>query len=106
MDNLNFKDKSINAKKANDTNDNKLESKDIRIYFASNDKKIHYSILCKDTDKLEEIENKLYEKYPQYKNIVNKFLCNGNIIKNNKNLKENNIKDNEIITVYINKTND
>lgn len=97
MNNLNFNDKTSNVKKSSD---NKLKSNYIRIFFVSADKKIHYSILCKETDKFEKIENILYEKYPQNKNKAMKFISNGNIIKSNKNLKENKIKDSDIITVY------
>ena len=40
------------------------EEKLISIIFTSLDEKIHYSIICKNTQKFNELEKKLYNDYP------------------------------------------
>ena len=71
------------------------------VIFYSTDSKIHYSLICKKTDKFINIENKLYEAYPEYKDSENDFffLVNGQKIKRFKTLEENKIKNSQIITV-------
>ncbi len=44
----------------------------------------------------------LYEKYPKYTDTENFFVVGGNKINRNKTLEENNIKNNDIITLIIN----
>ena len=44
----------------------------------------------------------LYEKYPKYIDTNNFFVVNGNKINRNKTLEQNNIKNNDIITLKIN----
>ena len=44
----------------------------------------------------------LYNKYPKYIETENYFLANGNKINRNKTFDKNNIKNNDIITLYIN----
>ena len=54
-------------------------------------------IICKNTDKFYKIEELLCEKYSKYKDTENIFYLNGNKIKKNKNLTQNNIKNGDII---------
>ena len=44
----------------------------------------------------------LYKKYPKYTETENYFLVNGNRVNRHKTLEKNNIKNNGIITLYIN----
>jgi len=74
----------------------------ISIKFISGDQDVNFSIIAKNNDKFSFFENKLYEKYPKYTDSENYFLVNGNIIKRHKSLEENNIKNNDIITLQIN----
>ena len=71
------------------------------VIFFSPNQKIHYSIICKNTDQSTEIETQLYKEYPDYKNIENYFIVNGNKINKYKSLKENHIKNSDIIILYI-----
>ena len=72
------------------------------IIFQSDDEKILYSILCKNSDKFIRLKNIIYDKYPQYKEYENYFLFNEKKINENKTLEENKIKDGSIITIYNN----
>ena len=69
------------------------------VIFYSTDKKLHYSFICKNTEKFGEVEIRLYEVYPQYEDEDNCFYVNGNKIKRGKTLKENNIKYGDVISV-------
>ena len=51
------------------------------IIFQSIDFKINYSIICKNTDRFNMIENILYDKYPEYIEYENYFTIDGIKIK-------------------------
>ena len=67
------------------------------IIFQSVDSKIHYAIICKNTDRFNRIENILYDKYPEYIEYENYFLVNRIKINKNKTIEQNNIKYSDII---------
>ena len=67
------------------------------LVFISVDQKFHCSIICKNSDKFNHIENKLYEDYPEYSEFDNIFTVNGNKIIKSKNLDENKIRHNDVI---------
>ena len=71
----------------------------ISVIFVSSDKKINYSIICKNTDKFSKIENMLYDAYPELIESENNFIVNGKLINKYKSLDFNNIKNNDIIMV-------
>ena len=70
------------------------------VIIISGDQKVHYSIICKNTQKFTEIEHKLYQKYKEYLESENYFLASGKKINKYKSLEENNIKNSDIITLY------
>ena len=74
----------------------------ISIKFISSEKDIDYSLITKNTEKFSKIEIMLYEKYPKYTEAENFFIVNGNKINRSKTLEQNNIKNNDIITLIIN----
>ena len=73
----------------------------IAALFVSTDQQITYSIACKNTTLFVKLEEKLYDKYPQYKNTDNYFLYNGNRVRRFKTIGENNIESGEKITLNI-----
>ena len=75
----------------------KKDEKMISVIFTSDDKKIHSSVICKNTEKFITLEEKLYEDYPEYSKNNNDFVVNGNIIQKFKTLEENNISNSNII---------
>ena len=74
----------------------------ISINFTSLEQDIDYSIIIKNTEIFSKIEIMLYNKYPKYTETENYFLVGGNRINRHKTLEKNNIKNNDIITLYIN----
>ena len=71
------------------------------VIFISDDQKVHYSLICKKTDKFKDIEERLYKIYPDYAKTNNFFLVNGNTINKSKTLEEIKIKNSNIITLYV-----
>ena len=67
------------------------------IIFQSIDFKINYSIICKNTDRFNMIENILYDKYPEYIEKENYYIANGIKINKNKTIEQNKIKYSDII---------
>ena len=97
MDNIKLTQKLINDIQLNIPEIN-LEEKMISVIFNSFDQNICCSIICKKTDNFCEIEQKLYNIYPEYKNTNNIFIVNGYKIDKKKNLDDNKIKNNDIIS--------
>jgi len=80
---------------------NEKGDKLMTVIFISDDQKVHYSLICKSTDKFKDVEQRLYKIYPEFSKTNNYFLANGNTINKSKNLEENKIKNSNIITLYI-----
>ena len=74
----------------------------ISIVFISGNQKIqYYNRAYKDTEIFSRVEEKLYNEYPEFKDKDTYLMVRGNKIKRFKTLKENNIKDGDIIQVHI-----
>ena len=73
----------------------------ISVILTSVDQKILHSIICKNTSKFFDLENKLYENYKEYLETENFFTVNGKVINRYKTLDENKIKDNDVIILNI-----
>ena len=73
----------------------------ITIKFISIDQSINFETFAKETDNIAKLEKSLYEKYPKYKDTENYFLVNGKKLNRNRTLEENQIKDNDILTLGV-----
>ena len=69
----------------------------IPVIFQSVDGKIHCAFICKKTDIFNKIENKLYQKYPEYKDSENYFTIGGRKSNKCRTFEENNVKYSDII---------
>ena len=94
------KEKEINELKSKLPFDISKDEKLMTIIIMSSDQKMHYSFICKNTDKFNRIEGLLYDIYPEYKEVENYFLANGNKVNKFKTLEENRIKNSDIITLF------
>ena len=63
------------------------------INFESTDSSIHEGIQCLGTDTFAEVEERLYQKYDEFRNTNNMFTFNGRTILRFKYLKENKIRN-------------
>ena len=69
----------------------------ISVIFTSSDENMYYSVICKNTEKFIELEQKLYKDYPEYSKSDNYFLINGKRVNKAKSLDENKIRNSDII---------
>ena len=63
---------------------------------------INYCMACKNTDLFVRLEEKLYNDFPKFRNYETFFMVNTKKILRFKTLDENNIKNNDIIHLFIN----
>ena len=98
---LTLKEKELKKLKSRNIFDLIKDEKLISIFITSLDENIQYNIICKKTEQFEEIENKLYNEYPQYRKTSNIFIFNGIRINKYKTLEENKINNNAIIILEV-----
>lgn len=122
LNNINSKNKSniqsyenIINKKEQELNDLKIKLKNIesknkiyddrskikKVNFVSTDKKLNYSVPCIDDDIFAEIEEKLYKKYPEYRETNNNFIFNGELVLRFKTISQNNIRSDLPVSMVI-----
>ena len=76
------------------------------IIFTSVDQKLNYSMICKSTDTISQLEDKLYKEYPKLDEANYYFICNGTVLKKFKKLKDLKIKSGDIIVLNIDENED
>ena len=77
------------------------------LIFTSADQVIHHSVICKNSELFNIVENRLYEDgFLEYKESENFFTLNGLKINKNKTLEENNIKNSDEIILNVKKGDD
>ena len=69
----------------------------IYVHFISSDQKINFPIKCLKTNIFAEVEEKLYQKYEEYRETNNNFIARGRLILRFKKIFENNIQDGDKI---------
>ena len=67
------------------------------IIFYSVDQKVHYPMICKNTDTIHKLEEKLYEEYPNLSERENYFLCKGGLINKFQSFEKMKVKNGDII---------
>ena len=88
LNNLKLQLKNINNINLNNSN-NKINDKCVN--FISKDEKIIFTIPCSGDSLFAEIEEKLYKKFPEYRETKNTFLADGKEVLRNKTINENKI---------------
>ena len=71
------------------------------VNFISTDQKLHFAIPCRKTDTFAEVEEKLYQKFPEYRETNNNFVCNGKCILRFKTISENNVGNGLPVTLIV-----
>ena len=99
---IKLKDKEINELKSQmknkDINNQSVDfNKILFVHFISMDQKINCPIKCLETDTFAEVEEKLYQKYGEYRETNNNFITKGKIVLRFKKISENNIQDGDKI---------
>ena len=75
----------------------------IVIQFISADQTVNRGIKCFPTDKFAEVEERLYQIYPDLRKTNNHFITNGKQILRFQTIEENKIKDGQVIQLIKNK---
>ena len=86
----------------NNVNKKSESGKIISVLFMTqgNQDIINYSMVCRTTDLFSSLEERLYQDFPNYRNVEKIFMVNANRIFKDKTLEENNIKHNDIICLF------
>ena len=96
------RDKQIKELKSNSKNNNVTDMSNIKIIIiGSCDSRVLFPMACRGNQTFSEIEAKLYEKFPDYKETNNYFICKGNLIMRFKTIDENKIEDGDRIILCI-----
>ena len=69
----------------------------IIVHFISTDQKINYPINCLKTETFAQVEEKLYQKYEEYREKNYNFIAKGRLILRFKKICENNIENGDKI---------
>ena len=62
----------------------------------------HYNLICKNSDLFISLEERLYKDFPKFKEYNTLFKVNDKTIKRFKTIDENNIHNNDVISIYLN----
>ena len=62
----------------------------------------HYNLICKNNDLFVSLEERLYKDFPKFKEYNTLFKVNDKTIKRFKTIDENNIQNNDVISIYLN----
>ena len=76
------------------------------IIFTSVEQKLNYSMICKNTDTISQLELKLYEEYPKLEGANYYFICNGTVLKKFEKLEKLKIKSGDIIVLNLDENED
>ena len=71
------------------------------VNFISEDQQVHYAITCLKQNTFAEVEEKLYKKFPIYRNTNNNFIANDNIVLRFKTIEENQIGNGLPVTLIV-----
>ena len=86
----------------NNLSNNNINIKDMMcVNFISSDQNVHYAVPCAKNNTFAEIEEKLYQIYPQYRETNNNFLANGNQVLRFKTIAENEIGNGLPVTLIV-----
>ena len=118
-ENENYKDRINQLEEEGKNKDKRIlelekELKDFKSYFLSEGEELislscissdqtinDFKVIGKSSDKFTIIENKIFDLYPSFQDTNNYFLVNGKKINKYKTLKENDIKNNDTLFLYV-----
>ena len=71
------------------------------VNFISGDQQIHFAVPCLKSNTFAEVEEKLYQKFPVYRETNNNFIANGNLVLRFKTIGENKIGNGLPVTLIV-----
>ena len=76
------------------------------IIFTSVEQNLNYSMICKNTDTINQLESKLYQEYSKLDRAHYYFICNGNVLNKFEKLEKLKIKNGDIIVLNVDENED
>ena len=76
------------------------------IIFTSVDQKLNYSMICKNTDTINNLEGRLYKENQKLAKANYYFICNGTVLNKFEKLEELKIKSGDIIVLNLDENED
>ena len=76
------------------------------IIFTSVEQKLNYSMICKNTDTINNLEGRLYKEYQKLAKANYYFICNGTVLNKFEKLEELKIKSGDIIVLNLDENED
>ena len=73
----------------------------IVVNFLTTDQLLYCGILCLKTETFAEVEERLYQMYPKYRERNNNFLAKGNVVTRFKTISENKIQNQDKVQLII-----
>ena len=102
LNNLRTQLSNYNSNNINIPNNPNVNFNDVMcVNFISGDQQIHYAITCLRSNTFAEVEEKLYQKFPVYRNTNNNFIANGKKVLRFKTIEENNIGNGKPVTLIV-----
>ena len=104
---INQKDIELNNIKNKLLNNNNIQNNNINfndvmcVNFISGDQQVNYAVPCLKQNIFAEVEEKLYQQYPEYRETNNNFIANGNLVLRFKTIGENKIGNGNPVTLFI-----
>lgn len=74
---------------------------DMKVKFISTDRRLDTTINCSSSDKFSNLEEKLYQKFPEFRNENNFFISNGNLIQKDQTVSFNQINPGSPVILII-----
>ena len=71
------------------------------VNFISTDSKVHFAVSCINNNTFAEIEEKLYQQFPEYRETNNRFLAQGREVLRFKTIAENKIGNGLPVTMVV-----
>ena len=106
IENLNEKIDELNAKLKRYPFILEEGEKIMSIIFTSVDQNLNYSMICKNTDTINQLELKLYQEYSKLDRAHYYFTCNGNVLNKFEKLEKLKIKNGDIIVLNVDENED
>ena len=71
------------------------------VNFISGDQQVHYAVPCLKQNTFAEVEEKLYQQFPVYRETNNNFMANGKLVLRFKTIGENNIGNGKPVILIV-----
>ena len=104
---INQKDLELNNLKMNLNNSNIKNDDNFKlnemmcVNFISSDQKVHYAVACLKSITFAQVEEKLYQQYPEYRETNNNFIANGTQVLRFKTISDNKIGNGLPVTLIV-----